>query len=160
MLEHLPSCPGKQISPVSPLNCIPTLPHLTNLIYAGWIPLNNTSYSPVNPPTLPAPFQKLKPLLSSQDFYNTFSIKTRCLIHNAHLGKITSFFNFLDKKITHFKKIWLLFLLNICYCNSGLAFKSKSYYIAEQNFMYFITENSQKLRQKRKWALWMRHLLQ
>jgi hypothetical protein len=49
-------------------------------------------------------------------------------------------------------------LFNICYCNSGFIFKSKNQYITAQNYMYFIRENSKKLSQKRKSALWMRHL--
>jgi hypothetical protein len=53
---------------------------------------------------------------------------------------------------------WLIFLLNICYCNSGLVFQSQNYYIAAQNCMYFIKEISQNLSKKRKWALWMKHL--
>jgi hypothetical protein len=50
-------------------------------------------------------------------------------------------------------------LFNICNCNSGLVYKSKNYYITAQNRMYFTRETSQKLRQKRKWALWLRHLV-
>jgi hypothetical protein len=50
-------------------------------------------------------------------------------------------------------------LLFICHCNSGMSFKSKIYYITPQNCMYFIKENSPNLRQKRKWALWIRHLV-
>jgi hypothetical protein len=38
---------------------------------------------------------------------------------------------------------YLIFLLNICYGNSGLAFKGENYYITSQNCMYFIRENSQ-----------------
>jgi hypothetical protein len=55
------------------------------------------------------------------------------------------------------EQFWLIFLFNICHCNSGLAFISINYYITENNCMYFIRENSQKLSQKRNWALWMRH---
>jgi hypothetical protein len=54
-----------------------------------------------------------------------------CLIHNAHLGKIPSFWKIADLKITHLKKIFDLYFLNICHWNSGLAFKSKNYYITE-----------------------------
>jgi hypothetical protein len=32
------------------------------------------------------------------------SLNNRCLIHNAHLGKISSFCKILDLKITHLKK--------------------------------------------------------
>jgi hypothetical protein len=53
------------------------------------------------------------------------------------------------------EKFWIIFLFNICHCDSGLAFNSKNYYIVAQNCVYFITENSQKLRQQRKWDLWM-----
>jgi hypothetical protein len=96
------------------------------------------------------------------DLFLVFSVKIKCdlrpelnilaqvwcLIHNAHLEKILSFCKILGLKITHLKKFFLLiFLFNICHCNSGLALKSKSYYIAAQNCMYFIRENSQKLRQ-------------
>jgi hypothetical protein len=48
-------------------------------------------------------------------------------------------------------------LFNICHCNSGLVVISKNYNIASQNCMYFTRENSQNLRQKCKWALWMWH---
>jgi hypothetical protein len=81
-----------------------------------------------------------------------------CLIHNAHLGKILIFLqNFRSKNNSLKENSWLIFLFNIYHCNSGLAFKSKDYYITSQNWMYFIMENSQNLWQKRKWALWMRH---
>jgi hypothetical protein len=66
--------------------------------------------------------------------------------------------NFRSKNSTLREKFWLLFLFNFSHCISGLAFTSKNYYIAAQNCMYFIRENSQKLCQKRKWALWMRPL--
>ncbi len=66
--------------------------------------------------------------------------------------------NFSSKNNTLIEKFWLIYLFNICLCNSGLAFRSKNYNIAEQNCTYFVCENSQKLRQKRKRALWMRHL--
>ncbi len=67
------------------------------------------------------------------------------------------FRNFRSKNSTLKANFWPNFLFNICHYNQGLAFKSKNYFIAAQNCMYFIGENSQKLRQKRKWALWMRH---
>jgi hypothetical protein len=35
-----------------------------------------------------------------------FSIRPRCLIHNAHLGKILSFCKTLDLKITHLKEMF------------------------------------------------------
>jgi hypothetical protein len=63
---------------------------------------------------------------------------SRGLIHNAHLGKISSFC-----KIYHF--------------NSNLTVIIKSYYFTSQNCVYFIRKNSQNLRQQLKWALWMRH---
>jgi hypothetical protein len=47
-----------------------------------------------------------------------------CLIHNAHLRKITSFCKISDLKITHLEK----YLFNIYHLNSGLVFKNKSYY--------------------------------
>jgi hypothetical protein len=49
-------------------------------------------------------------------------------------------------------------LFNICHCDSGLAFTSKNYYIASQNCVYFIRENSPNSHQKHKWALWMSNL--
>jgi hypothetical protein len=61
---------------------------------------------------------------------------TWCLIQNAHLGKIPSFCKILDLKIQKQK------LLD-CW--------TKLY--------VFHKRNSQKLSQKRKWALWMRHQL-
>jgi hypothetical protein len=67
--------------------------------------------------------------------------------------------NFRTKNNTLKGIFWLIFLFNISHCNSGLAFKSKNYFIAAQNCVYFIKENSQKLRQKCKWAWWMRHLM-
>jgi hypothetical protein len=68
--------------------------------------------------------------------------------------------NFRSKNNILKENIWLTFLFNICHYNSGLKLKIKNYYITSQNFMYFIRENSQNLCQKRKWALWMRHLSQ
>jgi hypothetical protein len=62
------------------------------------------------------------------------------------------------KNYTLKENFWLIFLFVVCYCNSGLAFKGKNFYIASQNCMHFIKENSQNLRQRYKWALWMRHL--
>jgi hypothetical protein len=95
--------------------------------------------------------------------YQTVSQKldflcVRCLIHNAHLGKIPSFCKILDLKITHFKeKIWLIFCLISAIVIQAWRSKVKKYYIAAQNCVYFIRKNSLKLRQKSKWALWMRH---
>jgi hypothetical protein len=65
--------------------------------------------------------------------------------------------NFRSKNNTLKEKIWLEFLFNVCHYNSGLSFKIKNYYINSQNCMYFIKENCQNLRLKRKWGLWMRH---
>jgi hypothetical protein len=65
--------------------------------------------------------------------------------------------NYQSKNITVWEKFCIILLFNICHCNWGLAFKSKNYYIAAQNYMYFKRENSHKLRQKCLWALWMRH---
>jgi hypothetical protein len=65
--------------------------------------------------------------------------------------------NLKSKNNTVWENFWLIFLFNVCHCNSGLAFKSKNYYIAAQNCKHFIRENTQKIRQKHKWALWMRH---
>jgi hypothetical protein len=52
----------------------------------------------------------------------------------------------------------LKFLFNIYHCNSGSVLKSKNYYIAALNWMYFIRENSQNLRQKHnelcEWGTW------
>ncbi len=67
--------------------------------------------------------------------------------------------NFRSKNNTLKENFWQIFLFYICHCNSGLAFKSKNYFIVAQNCMYFIGENSPKLHQKCKWALWMRHQL-
>ncbi len=44
----------------------------------------------------------------------------------------------------------LIFLVNICLCNYGLALKGKIYYITTQSCVYFIKENSENLRQERK----------
>jgi hypothetical protein len=57
------------------------------------------------------------------------------------------------------ENFWLIFLFHICHYNLGMAFLYKNYYIASQNCVYFIRDNSQSLRQKRKRALWMRHLV-
>jgi hypothetical protein len=52
------------------------------------------------------------------------ALGTRCLIHNAHLGKIPIFLqNFRSKNETLKANIWLIFLFYICLCNSGLAFE-------------------------------------
>jgi hypothetical protein len=61
--------------------------------------------------------------------------------------------NFRSKNYTLKETFWVIFLSNDCHCNS----ESKNYYITSQNCMYFTRENFQNLRQKRKWALWMRH---
>jgi hypothetical protein len=65
--------------------------------------------------------------------------------------------NFRSNNNTFKANFLQIFLFIICHCNSGLAFKSKIYYIASQNCMHFNRENFQNLRQKHKWALWMRH---
>jgi hypothetical protein len=54
---------------------------------------------------------------------------------------------FWSKNNTLQGNFWLIFLFNICHCNSGVAFKSKNYYIASQNCMYFTRENFQNLSQ-------------
>jgi hypothetical protein len=77
--------------------------------------------------------------------------RTRYPNHNAHLGKIPSFLQNYRSKNKFLTNIFV----NVCQCKAGLAFKSKNYYIVSQNCMYFMRENSPKLRQKRKWALWM-----
>jgi hypothetical protein len=66
------------------------------------------------------------------------------------MGKFQGFANFRFKNKTRKEKFCLIFLFNICHCNLGLAFKTKNYYIAAQNCMYIIKENSKKLRQRRK----------
>jgi hypothetical protein len=66
--------------------------------------------------------------------------------------------NFRSKSNTLRENSWLIFFLNICRCNSSLEFKSENYSLASQNCMYFLRENSPKLSQKCKWALWMGHL--
>jgi hypothetical protein len=48
------------------------------------------------------------------------------------------------------------FLTNIIL---GLAFNSKNNYFITHNCIYYVKENFQNLCQKRKWALWMRHLV-
>jgi hypothetical protein len=86
-------------------------------------------------------------------------IRIWCLIHNAHVGKILCFLqNFKSQNNTLKENYWLIFLFDICHCNAFLAFKSKDYYSASQNCVYFIRKNFQNLYQKCKWALWMRHL--
>jgi hypothetical protein len=62
-----------------------------------------------------------------------------------------------------FSQIWVLSKLyavgpTFMKSTPGLAFKSKNYVIAAQSCMHFIRENSQKLSQKHKWALWIRRL--
>jgi hypothetical protein len=52
----------------------------------------------------------------------------------------------IDLKITHLKNFFNIFF-DICHCNSGLAFKSKNYYISLLNYFYFLKENSQNLSQ-------------
>jgi hypothetical protein len=84
---------------------------------------------------------------------------TEWIIHDAHVGKILSFHKIVDLKLKHLNFFLTKSFVYICHHNSGLAFKQKYYYITLQNFMLFIRENSQNLRQKRKWALWMRHLV-
>jgi hypothetical protein len=56
-------------------------------------------------------------------------------------------------KITHLEIMLTNIFFNIFHFNSGLAFKSKNYYITSQNWVYFIRKNFQKLSQKRKLAL-------
>jgi hypothetical protein len=63
--------------------------------------------------------------------------------------------NFRSKNNTLKETFWLIFCL-ISAIVTGLGFKSKNYFIAAQNCKYIIRENSQKLRQKCKWVLWMR----
>jgi hypothetical protein len=67
--------------------------------------------------------------------------------------------NFILKNNTLKENYWMKFFFDICHCNSGLAFKSKNYYIFSQNCVFFIRENSQNLPRKCKWALWIRHLI-
>jgi hypothetical protein len=50
--------------------------------------------------------------------------------------------NLRSKNNTLKATFWLIFLLNICHCNSGLALKCKNYYITSQNCMFLIRENS------------------
>ena len=90
------------------------------------------------------------------EFFSGFAggrIKSRCLIPATHLG----FCKTLGLKNNTTIKFWLIFLINICYGNSDLAFKSEKYYITSQNCVYFIRENFQYLRQNCKWVLCMRH---
>jgi hypothetical protein len=55
------------------------------------------------------------------------SLKFRCLIHNAHLGKILSFCQIFDSKNNTLKgSFWLIFSFNIYRWISGLTFKSKT----------------------------------
>jgi hypothetical protein len=55
--------------------------------------------------------------------------------------------NFKTKNNTLIEIFWLIFLFNICHCNSGLLLKLKNYYTGRQNRMYFSKENSQNLHQ-------------
>jgi hypothetical protein len=48
--------------------------------------------------------------------------------------------------------------MNMYRCILNLTFKSKKYFLISQNCVYYIRENFQNLRQKCKWALWMRYL--
>jgi hypothetical protein len=68
-------------------------------------------------------------------------INTRCLIHNAHLGKILSFCLNLS-----------LFSFSIYHCILGLTFQSKNtFYFISQKCLYNVRKHFQNLRQK-KWG--------
>jgi hypothetical protein len=82
-----------------------------------------------------------------------------CLIHNAHLGKIPSFCKILHPKITHLKKFFYkYFCLLSAIVIQAWHSKVKTITLLHKIVCtYFKWENSRNLRQKRKWALWMRH---
>jgi hypothetical protein len=71
--------------------------------------------------------------------YSQFSLLSR--FHVPYLQ-----FSLLQNN-TFEEDFWLIFLFNICHCNSGLTFKSKNYPNTSQNCMYFLRENSQNLHQ-------------
>jgi hypothetical protein len=67
--------------------------------------------------------------------------------------------NFRSKNNTLEEKLWLIILFNICHCNSGLAFKSKTITLLNNMVLYvFHKIKFPKVSQKLKWALWMRPL--
>ena len=98
----------------------------------------------------PGPYLAIKSIIKDQ----VFLFLCRSIVDfysNAVL------FNTPSKNNTFLENFWLIFLFNICYCNSGLAFKSKNYCIATKSCVYFLRENFKNLFQKFKWALWIRH---
>jgi hypothetical protein len=65
--------------------------------------------------------------------------------------------NFRSKNNWLKENFWLKFLFNFSHCKSGLAHTIQKYYIASQNCVYSIKENSPNLHQKPRWTSWMRH---
>jgi hypothetical protein len=72
------------------------------------------------------------------ELVNAFVIHPRHLVPHSQcsLKENPKFYqNLRSKNHTLKEKFWLIFLFNICHCNSGLALKSKNHYIAEQSCM-------------------------
>jgi hypothetical protein len=98
-------------------------------------------------------------LLRARHYLNFGLLWSWCRIHNAHLEKIPSFCKILDPKITHLEKNFdYYFCLISAIVIQTWHSKVKTIILLHRNCMYFIRGNSQKLRQKYKWVLWMRHL--
>ncbi len=84
-------------------------------------------------------------------------LKSWCLIHNAHLGKILSFCKVLDLKITLFKKISYLIFFISAMVIKGWNSKVKTIILFHRTVCISIQKISNTCIKKGKWALWMKY---